>query len=91
MMEEEAAQQLRTPSKRKKKQDEVSEVSSEAASEPSTPSEEDETETAATSVDDGLPHPRVRSFPSLEHPRDKILTFQTAIRESTRVLCSHFK
>ncbi|KAL4726021.1 Kelch repeat-containing protein 3 [Fusarium chlamydosporum] len=58
MMEEEAAQQLRTPSKRKKKQDEVSEVSSEAASEPSTPSEEDETETAATSVDDGLPHPR---------------------------------
>ncbi|KAL9571147.1 hypothetical protein ACKAV7_004485 [Fusarium commune] len=56
--EEETGQQLYTPSKRKKKQDEVSEASSEPSSEPSTPSEDDETETAATSVDDGLPHPR---------------------------------
>ncbi|KAF6526586.1 hypothetical protein HZS61_009630 [Fusarium oxysporum f. sp. conglutinans] len=56
--EEETGQQLYTPSKRKKKQDEISEASSEPSSEPSTPSEDDETETAATSVDDGLPHPR---------------------------------
>ncbi|KAH7252158.1 hypothetical protein BKA59DRAFT_473917 [Fusarium tricinctum] len=56
--EEDSAQHLHTASKRKKKQDEVSESSSEASSEPSTPSEEDETETVATSVDDGLPHPR---------------------------------
>ncbi|KAF5558217.1 kelch repeat-containing protein [Fusarium mexicanum] len=56
--EEETGQHLYTPSKRKKKQDEVSEASSEPSSEPSTPSEEDETETVATSVDDGLPHPR---------------------------------
>ncbi|KAM5351706.1 hypothetical protein ACJ41O_004429 [Fusarium nematophilum] len=56
---EESTQQFHTPSKRKKKQDEVSEVSSEVSSEPSTTqSEEDETETAAKSVDDGLPHPR---------------------------------
>lgn len=52
---EEASQHMHTPSKRKKKQDEVSETSVE----PSTTSEEDETETSATSVDDGLPHPRV--------------------------------
>jgi hypothetical protein len=52
-------EQLHTASKRKKKQDEVSEVSSEAPPTPSTTSEEDESETAATSVDDGLPHPRV--------------------------------
>ncbi|KAI1072174.1 hypothetical protein LB507_002873 [Fusarium sp. FIESC RH6] len=56
--EEETSQPLHTPSKRKKKQDDTSEVSSEVSSEPSTPSEDDETETAATTVDDGLPHPR---------------------------------
>ncbi|RSM15599.1 hypothetical protein CEP52_000652 [Fusarium oligoseptatum] len=57
--EEEESSQMFTPSKRKKKQDEVSEVSSEASSEPSIAASEDyETETTATSVDDGLPHPR---------------------------------
>lgn len=59
--EEEEPEQLHTASKRKKKQDEVSEISSEAPT-PSTTSEEEEAETTATSVDDGLPHPRV-SFP----------------------------
>ena len=62
MMDEEPKGDLFTPSKRKKKQgaDEVSNADS-ASTEPSTvPSEEDEeTESAATPVDDGLPHPRV--------------------------------
>ncbi|KAK3185344.1 Kelch repeat-containing protein 3 [Lecanicillium sp. MT-2017a] len=52
---EEPSQQLYTPSKRKKKDDTASETS-EAA--PSVTSEEDETDTTATTVDDGLPHPR---------------------------------
>lgn len=56
--QDEPEQQLHTASKRKKKQDEVSEISSEAPT-PSITSEEEETETTATSVDDGLPHPRV--------------------------------
>lgn len=59
--EQDEPEQLHTASKRKKKQDEVSEISSEAPT-PSITSEEEETETTATSVDDGLPHPRV-SFP----------------------------
>ena len=62
MADEEPKGDLFTPSKRKKKQsaDEVSNADS-ASTEPSTvPSEEDEeTESAATPVDDGLPHPRV--------------------------------
>lgn len=57
--EQDEAEQLHTSSKRKKKQDEVSEISSEAPPTPSITSEEEETETTATSVDDGLPHPRV--------------------------------
>lgn len=63
--EQDEPELLHTASKRKKKQDEVSEVSSEAPT-PSITSEEEETDTAATSVDDGLPHPRVNfphSFP----------------------------
>ncbi|OAA37231.1 Kelch-type beta propeller [Metarhizium rileyi] len=51
---EEEFQSLRTPSKRKK-QDAVSDAASETTS---TASEEDDAETTATSVDDGLPHPR---------------------------------
>ncbi|OAQ72155.1 kelch repeats protein [Pochonia chlamydosporia 170] len=50
--EDEEPEQLHTPSKRKK---DVSDTASETTS---TPSEEDDTETTATSVDDGLPHPR---------------------------------
>jgi hypothetical protein len=52
-------QQLLSPSKRKKKQaDELSNAESDTT--PSTTSEEDtETDTTATTVDDGLPHPRV--------------------------------
>ncbi|KAK5990421.1 Kelch repeat-containing protein 3 [Cladobotryum mycophilum] len=52
----EQEEQVRTPSKRKKKE-EVSDTSSEAPT-PSVTTEEEETETSATSVDDGLPHPR---------------------------------
>jgi hypothetical protein len=59
--QDEPEQQSQTPSKRKKKQDEVSEVSSEAPT-PSITSEEEETETTTSSVDDGLPHPRVSIF-----------------------------
>lgn len=47
-----------TPSKRKKKQDEISDTSSEVSA-PSATTDEDDTATTATSVDDGLPHPRV--------------------------------
>ncbi|KAK7421912.1 Kelch repeat-containing protein 3 [Neonectria punicea] len=56
--EDDPTPQLRTASKRKKKQDEASEASSESSETPSETSEEDDTETTATSVDDGLPHPR---------------------------------
>lgn len=59
--DDEASQQLHTPSKRKKKQDESSDTTSEAGTD-ATPSEEDDTDATATTVDDGLPHPRV-SFP----------------------------
>lgn len=55
--EDDELEQLHTPSKRKK-QDVVSDTASETTS---APPEEDDTETTATSVDDGLPHPRVSS------------------------------
>jgi hypothetical protein len=59
-MDDEPKKQLFTPSKRKKKQDEEESVADSESLAPSTEgSEEDETETIATSVDDGLPHPRV--------------------------------
>ncbi|OAA79722.1 Kelch-type beta propeller [Akanthomyces lecanii RCEF 1005] len=53
--DEESGQQLHTPSKRgkKKEEDTVSETTT-----PSETTEEDDAETSATSVDDGLPHPR---------------------------------
>ncbi|TQW00266.1 hypothetical protein V2A60_001366 [Cordyceps javanica] len=53
--DEEPSQQLYTPSKRGKKMedDTVSEATTS-----SEPTEEDDTETSATSIDDGLPHPR---------------------------------
>ncbi|KAJ4296000.1 Kelch repeat-containing protein 3 [Collariella sp. IMI 366227] len=60
-MEEESKQRLFTESKRKKKQgaDEVSNADSASTAPSMTPSEEEEeTETVASSVDDGLPHPR---------------------------------
>jgi len=63
MFDEEPKQKHFTPSKRGKKPASVDEVTaSETASTTSatTEEEDDETETAATSVDDGLPHPRVR-------------------------------
>lgn len=47
-----------TPSKRKKKQDEMSEAGSETSG-PSTTSEDDDAATTSSTVDDGLPHPRV--------------------------------
>jgi hypothetical protein len=60
--QEDGSEQLQTPSKRKKqRQEESSEASSEASS---TSIEDDDTVTTATSVDDGLPHPRVRLFSS---------------------------
>jgi N-acetylneuraminic acid mutarotase len=61
--EQEDRAQIQTPSKRKKKQDEISDTSSEASA-PSATSDEDDTETVATTVDDGLPHPRVRNSTS---------------------------
>lgn len=63
MAEEEDAKKVLSPSKRKKKQvDDVSIADSETTESTlvaSTEDEETETDTVATSVDDGLPHPRV--------------------------------
>lgn len=56
--DDEPAHQLHTASGRKKKQEAISDTTSEAPSVPAA-SEEDETETTDTTVDDGLPHPRV--------------------------------
>jgi N-acetylneuraminic acid mutarotase len=93
MEESQSTEQLHTPSKRKKARDEVSEASAESPTTPTSTEEEDETETAATSVDDGLPHPRVSSAPSpLFSHRQRTVSnkcFYLAIRVSTRVLRPH--
>lgn len=61
-MTEAEQRQLFSPSKRKKKVDEETEsATSSTPSEGSLEDDEEETETVATSVDDGLPHPRVGS------------------------------
>ena len=62
--ENENKSQMHTPSKRKKKQDEISDTTSEASAPSATSEDDDDTETTATTVDDGLPHPRVSSTPS---------------------------
>ncbi|KAK8145915.1 hypothetical protein G3M48_003830 [Beauveria asiatica] len=54
--DEEPQQQLHTPSKRGKKKED--DAASETTTAPSEDTEEDDAETSATSVDDGLPHPR---------------------------------
>ncbi|OAA64811.1 Kelch-type beta propeller [Cordyceps fumosorosea ARSEF 2679] len=54
--DEEPKQQLYTPSKRGKKKDDDTVSEATAASE--TTEDDDDAETSATSVDDGLPHPR---------------------------------
>lgn len=59
--EDESPQQLHSASKRGKKREE--DIASETTVSSETP-EEDEAETSATSVDDGLPHPRVSVFVS---------------------------
>jgi hypothetical protein len=64
MADEEPREQLFTPSKRKKKQgaDEVSNADSASTAPSTAPSEEEEETESTTTVDDGLPHPRVSSF-----------------------------
>ena len=60
------AEKLHTPSKRKKKADSISDTSSEVSGSTAPTEEaddEDDAATTATSVDDGLPHPRVRPPP----------------------------
>ncbi|KAG7292539.1 hypothetical protein NEMBOFW57_002574 [Staphylotrichum longicolle] len=59
-MEDEPKEQLFTESKRKKKQaaDEVSNADSASTAPSTAPSEEEEETESATTVDDGLPHPR---------------------------------
>lgn len=71
--DEEQEQHARTPSKRQKKKDEMSETASEPPSEASATSEEEETEASATPVDDGLPHPRV-SFSSPLHLLNELVS-----------------
>ncbi|PHH73630.1 hypothetical protein CDD80_3674 [Ophiocordyceps camponoti-rufipedis] len=58
--DEDEAPPLHTPSKRKKKEEEVPvpDTASEASSSSREEEDDDEAETTATSVDDGLPHPR---------------------------------
>jgi hypothetical protein len=65
MADEEPKEQLFTPSKRKKKQaaDEVSDADSASTAPSTAPSEEEEETESTTTVDDGLPHPRVSSSP----------------------------
>lgn len=59
-MDYEEPEALVSPSKRKKKQiDEVSVADTTTTAESSTFDTESEADTAATTVDDGLPHPRV--------------------------------
>ncbi|ROT39769.1 galactose oxidase [Sodiomyces alkalinus F11] len=60
VFDEEQKHKHHMPSKRKKKQDETAteETASTVSTVDSSVGEEDDTETAATSVDDGLPHPR---------------------------------
>ncbi|KAK4152424.1 kelch repeat-containing protein 3 [Chaetomidium leptoderma] len=60
MADEETKEQMFTPSKRNKKQasDEVSNADSASTAPSTVSSEEDEEESVATTVDDGLPHPR---------------------------------
>lgn len=93
MEESQSTEQLHTPSKRKKARDEVSEASAESPTTPTSTEEEDETETAATSVDDGLPHPRVSSapFPLFNRCQRTVSNkhIYLAIRVSTRVLRPH--
>ncbi|KYK58181.1 Kelch repeats protein [Drechmeria coniospora] len=55
---EELGAELAVANKNQKSEDAVSSTSSDVSLPPSAASEEDETETTATSVDDGLPHPR---------------------------------
>lgn len=82
---DEQEQPLHTPSKRKKKEDAMSDTTSETASTPAIASEEEETETAATSVDDGLPHPRVCFSPhDLPLPCRFVLTSARQPFESRR-------
>jgi hypothetical protein len=72
--EYEEVERLHTPSNRKKKADQVSDTSSEASG-PSAPAatgdgeDDDDTATAAETIDDGLPHPRVcfLPFPAKKH------------------------
>lgn len=66
---EEPKKQLFTPSQRKKKQLKAEEASNAdtASTAPSTAPPEEEEESVATTVDDGLPHPRVSIFP-IHHP-----------------------
>ncbi|PFH57748.1 hypothetical protein XA68_14634 [Ophiocordyceps unilateralis] len=56
--EDEAASSLHTPSKRKNKEEVSSPDTASEASSWSASQDEEETETTATSVEDGLPHPR---------------------------------
>lgn len=95
MVDEEDSKKKYAPSKRKKQQaDEMSAVDTESTepSVASTEDEESEADTAATStVDDGLPHPRVSYIPirclSLHAPTDT----QTALRIPPRFLPAHIQ
>jgi N-acetylneuraminic acid mutarotase len=91
--EYEAAEKPSAPSKRKKKQDEMSEAGSETSGPSTTPSEDDDAATTSSTVDDGLPHPRVStsqssSAPSNEKNRSTNQS-TTAVRITPRILRTH--
>lgn len=83
--EENEAEQQHTPSRRKKADDGVSDATSETAS--AAPSDEFEAETTASSVDDGLPHPRVsRACPHPLPPPPKKIPLRVLPMSSAHTL-----
>lgn len=88
-----ADEEVLSPSKRgKKKTAEATPEPTAPASVTSTEDDETETDTVATSVDDGLPHPRVSStaFPK-PFSVTCLLTNTTALRVPTRLLPTHIQ
>lgn len=83
--EYEDAEKPITPSKRKKKQDEMSEAGGLETSDQTAPTSSTEDDAASSTVDDGLPHPRVSTTPSpLLGPKTDLAT--TALRVPPRFL-----
>lgn len=87
--EEDDQAQKFTPSKRGKKQDNAVDAGPETSSTPA--AEEEETEASET-VDDGLPHPRVRCRPNLATVGVRLLTtLYSLLNLAVNSLCAHLR